>query len=54
LQLQQYTHLQRHRRHGTTFDAISDLDLSCTPPPGSPSDAIHADAQAWTRQAHSG
>jgi hypothetical protein len=54
LQLQQYTHLQRHRRHGMTVDAISDLDLSYTPPLGSPWDAIHAGAQAWTRQAHSG
>jgi hypothetical protein len=34
LQLQQYTHLQRHRRHGMTVDAISDLDLSYTPPLG--------------------
>jgi hypothetical protein len=37
-----------------TVDAISDLDLSYTPPLGSPWDAIHAGAQAWTRQSHSG
>jgi NADPH-dependent 2,4-dienoyl-CoA reductase/sulfur reductase-like enzyme len=36
--------------HGMTIDAISDLDLSYTPPLGSPWDAIQAGAQAWTRQ----
>ncbi len=36
--------------HGMTVDAISDLDLSYTPPLGSPRDAIQAGAQAWTRQ----
>ena len=34
-----------------TVDAISDLDLSYTPPLGSPWDALQAGAQAWTRQA---
>jgi NADPH-dependent 2,4-dienoyl-CoA reductase/sulfur reductase-like enzyme len=37
--------------HGMTVEAISDLDLSYTPPLGSPWDAIQAGAQAWTRQA---
>ena len=37
--------------HGMTVDAISDLDLSYTPPLGSPWDAIQAGAQAWTRSA---
>jgi hypothetical protein len=36
-----------------TVDAVSDLDLSYTPPFGSPGDAIQAGAQAWTRQASS-
>jgi NADPH-dependent 2,4-dienoyl-CoA reductase/sulfur reductase-like enzyme len=36
---------------GMTVDAISDLDLSYTPPLGSPWDAVQAGAQAWTRQA---
>jgi NADPH-dependent 2,4-dienoyl-CoA reductase/sulfur reductase-like enzyme len=36
--------------HAMTVDAISDLDLSYTPPLGSPWDAIQAGAQAWTRQ----
>ena len=40
--------------HSMTVDAISDLDLSYTPPLGSPWDAIQAGAQAWTRQASSG
>jgi hypothetical protein len=30
-----------------TIDAISDLDLSYTPPLGSPWDAVQAGAQAW-------
>jgi NADPH-dependent 2,4-dienoyl-CoA reductase/sulfur reductase-like enzyme len=34
-----------------SVDAISDLDLSYTPPLGSPWDALQAGAQAWTRQA---
>jgi NADPH-dependent 2,4-dienoyl-CoA reductase/sulfur reductase-like enzyme len=32
-----------------TVDAVSDLDLSYTPPLGSPWDAVQAAAQAWTR-----
>jgi NADPH-dependent 2,4-dienoyl-CoA reductase/sulfur reductase-like enzyme len=36
--------------NGMTVDAISDLDLSYTPPLGSPWDAIQAGAQAWLRQ----
>jgi NADPH-dependent 2,4-dienoyl-CoA reductase/sulfur reductase-like enzyme len=39
---------------GLTVDAISDLDLSYTPPLGSPWDAVQAGAQAWTRQVHIG
>jgi NADPH-dependent 2,4-dienoyl-CoA reductase/sulfur reductase-like enzyme len=34
-----------------TVDAMSDLDLSYTPPLGSPWDAIQLGAQAWTRAA---
>ena len=34
---------------GLTVDEISDLDLSYTPPLGSPWDAVQAGAQAWTR-----
>jgi NADPH-dependent 2,4-dienoyl-CoA reductase/sulfur reductase-like enzyme len=37
--------------HGMTVDAVSDLDLSYTPPLGSPWDAVQAGAQAWTRAA---
>jgi NADPH-dependent 2,4-dienoyl-CoA reductase/sulfur reductase-like enzyme len=37
--------------HGMTVDAVSDLDLSYTPPLGSPWDAIQIGAQAWSRQA---
>ena len=33
-----------------TVAAISDLDLSYTPPLGSPWDAVQMGAQAWTRQ----
>ena len=36
--------------HGMTIDAISDLDLSYTPPLGSPWDAVQIGAQAWDRQ----
>jgi NADPH-dependent 2,4-dienoyl-CoA reductase/sulfur reductase-like enzyme len=36
---------------GMTVDQVSDLDLSYTPPLGSPWDAVQAGAQAWTRQA---
>jgi NADPH-dependent 2,4-dienoyl-CoA reductase/sulfur reductase-like enzyme len=35
--------------HGMTIDGLSDLDLSYTPPLGSPWDAIQVGAQAWTR-----
>jgi NADPH-dependent 2,4-dienoyl-CoA reductase/sulfur reductase-like enzyme len=35
--------------HGMTVDELSDLDLSYTPPLGSPWDAIQLGAQAWTR-----
>jgi NADPH-dependent 2,4-dienoyl-CoA reductase/sulfur reductase-like enzyme len=37
--------------HGMTIDGLSDLDLSYTPPLGSPWDAVQMGAQAWTRQA---
>jgi NADPH-dependent 2,4-dienoyl-CoA reductase/sulfur reductase-like enzyme len=40
--------------HGMTVDAISDLDLSYTPPLGSPWDAVQAGTQAWARQAAGG
>ena len=40
--------------HAMTVDAISDLDLSYTPPLGSPWDAVQAGAQAWTRQVRLG
>jgi NADPH-dependent 2,4-dienoyl-CoA reductase/sulfur reductase-like enzyme len=35
--------------HGMTVDEVSDLDLSYTPPLGSPWDAIQMGAQAWAR-----
>ena len=35
--------------HGMTIDAVSDLDLSYTPPLGSPWEAIQMGAQAWVR-----
>jgi NADPH-dependent 2,4-dienoyl-CoA reductase/sulfur reductase-like enzyme len=41
-------------RLSMTIDQISDLDLSYTPPLGSPWEAIQAGAQAWMRQAHTG
>jgi len=37
--------------HGMTVEDISDLDLSYTPPLGSPWEAIQIGAQAWARQA---
>jgi NADPH-dependent 2,4-dienoyl-CoA reductase/sulfur reductase-like enzyme len=37
--------------HGMTVDGLSDLDLSYTPPFGSPWDAIQLAAQAWVRKA---
>jgi NADPH-dependent 2,4-dienoyl-CoA reductase/sulfur reductase-like enzyme len=39
--------------HGMTIDAVSDLDLSYTPPLGSPWDAIQIGAQAWAAHARS-
>jgi len=36
--------------HGMTIDAFSDLDLSYTPPLGSPWEAIQMGAQAWARE----
>ena len=36
--------------HDMTVDAVSDLDLSYTPPLGSPWDAVQMGAQAWTGQ----
>src|SRR3984957_5026069 len=36
--------------HGMTVDAVSDLDLSYTPPLGSPWDAVQLGAQAWLRE----
>jgi NADPH-dependent 2,4-dienoyl-CoA reductase/sulfur reductase-like enzyme len=35
--------------HGMTVDGLSDLDLSYTPPLGSPWEAVQMGAQAWTR-----
>src|SRR5580700_5932392 len=35
--------------HHMTVDAVSDLDLSYTPPLGSPWEAVQMGAQAWTR-----
>jgi NADPH-dependent 2,4-dienoyl-CoA reductase/sulfur reductase-like enzyme len=35
--------------HGMAVDAVSDLDMSYTPPLGSPWDAVQIAAQAWTR-----
>ncbi len=37
--------------HGLTVDELSDLDLSYTPPLGSPWDALQAAGQAWTAHA---
>jgi NADPH-dependent 2,4-dienoyl-CoA reductase/sulfur reductase-like enzyme len=36
--------------HSMTVDQVSDLDLSYTPPLGSPWDAVQMGAQAWLRQ----
>jgi hypothetical protein len=33
-----------------TIDAVSDLDLSYTPPLGSPWEAVQMGAQAWARR----
>jgi NADPH-dependent 2,4-dienoyl-CoA reductase/sulfur reductase-like enzyme len=35
--------------HGMTVDAVSDLDLSYTPPLGSPCEAVQMATQAWLR-----
>ena len=35
--------------HGMTIDAVSDLDLSYTPPLGSPWEAVQMGSQAWVR-----
>ena len=35
--------------HHMTVDAVSDLDLSYTPPLGSPWEAVQMGAQAWQR-----
>jgi NADPH-dependent 2,4-dienoyl-CoA reductase/sulfur reductase-like enzyme len=36
--------------HGMTVDALAELDLSYTPPLGSPWDAVQIAAQTWTRE----
>jgi NADPH-dependent 2,4-dienoyl-CoA reductase/sulfur reductase-like enzyme len=36
--------------HGMTVDDVSDLDLSYTPPLGSPWDAVQMATQGWTKQ----
>jgi NADPH-dependent 2,4-dienoyl-CoA reductase/sulfur reductase-like enzyme len=36
--------------HGMSVEAVSDLDLSYTPPLGSPWDAVQMATQTWTRQ----
>jgi len=36
--------------HNMTIDAVSDLDLSYTPPLGSPWEAVQMGAQSWLRQ----
>jgi NADPH-dependent 2,4-dienoyl-CoA reductase/sulfur reductase-like enzyme len=40
--------------HHMTVESLSDLDLSYTPPFGSPWDAVQMVAQAWTRQTQGG
>jgi hypothetical protein len=37
-----------------TVEGLSDLDLSYTPPFGSPWDAVQMAAQAWTREVRGG
>src|ERR1051326_5317138 len=39
--------------HGMTIEALNDLDLSYTPPLGSPWDAVQMAAQAWSQIAKS-
>jgi pyruvate/2-oxoglutarate dehydrogenase complex dihydrolipoamide dehydrogenase (E3) component len=36
--------------HGMTVEDMSDLDVSYTPPLGSPWEAVQMGAQAWARQ----
>ena len=36
--------------HGMSVDALSELDLSYTPPLGSPWDAVQVAAQNWVRE----
>jgi hypothetical protein len=38
--------------HGMTVDQLADLDLSYTPPLGSPWDAVQMAAHAWERAAN--
>jgi NADPH-dependent 2,4-dienoyl-CoA reductase/sulfur reductase-like enzyme len=40
--------------HHVTVEGLSDLDLSYTPPFGSPWDAVQMAAQTWTRQTQGG
>jgi NADPH-dependent 2,4-dienoyl-CoA reductase/sulfur reductase-like enzyme len=40
--------------HQMTVEGLSDLDLSYTPPFGSPWDAVQMAAQAWVRQVRGG
>ena len=40
--------------HHMTVEGLSDLDLSYTPPFGSPWDAVQLAAQTWTRQTRGG
>jgi NADPH-dependent 2,4-dienoyl-CoA reductase/sulfur reductase-like enzyme len=40
--------------HGMTIDAVSDLDLSYTPPLGSPWEAVQMGTQAWARATQRG
>ena len=40
--------------HSVTGDGLSDLDLSCIPPPGSPWGAIQIGAHTWLRKPASG
>jgi len=38
--------------HGMTVEAVNDLDLSYTPPLGSPWDAVQMSAQTWSKVWH--
>ncbi|MFB2837221.1 FAD-dependent oxidoreductase [Floridanema evergladense] len=38
--------------HGMTVEAINEIDLSYTPPLGSPWDAVQMSAQAWSKASH--